>query len=154
MLELISPHVEHAVHVESPIGEVSLFPIAELQLTLTARARDVDANSFESLDMVLTQAGSDDVKCPIPSLEAFPNEGQQDAILLFDVVEECADVSLFTQLRTGKTDGLRGVPMDVHESSFPCVCRLGIGGAAEAPMAELHETVPKNSLWCAGSPTY
>jgi hypothetical protein len=93
------------VHVESPIGKVSLFPVAELQLTLSAHARDVDTHSFESLDMVLMQARSDDVKCLVSSLKAFPDEGQQDAILLFDVVEECADVSLFTQLGTGKADG-------------------------------------------------
>jgi hypothetical protein len=103
--EVLLPHGQHSMLIESAVREVRLLPIAQFELAVLLRFVDVDAGRLQSPDVVPAQRGFDHVKGPFAALEAFFDERQQHTIFFFRASEEGADVTLVAELGAGDANG-------------------------------------------------
>src|SRR5205085_11838859 len=111
---------EHGILIEAAHAEKGLVPGAQFELATRLGGGHVDPLSLESPHIIRTLRGIDDMKGPLAALEALPNEGRHDQLLLIGAIEERADVTVLVQDASRELDRLAHIALDeVHVCCSP-----------------------------------
>src|SRR3954451_4997668 len=104
-LKYLFEQSQHCILIEAVAAHVSVLPSPQLELARTHRLLNVDAGFGEALQMLSLQLGIDDVERLVATVEAVFDEGAQHPVLLIDVVEESANVTVLTETAPGTSHG-------------------------------------------------
>ena len=97
LLEYLLDESEHFVLIKMAFAQVSLVPVAHLQLTtLLCRCR-VNASRSQAPQVFLIQPGINNVESPLTAIKSFLDEWKHYPILFVKTVKERADVTLRAQ---------------------------------------------------------
>src|SRR5208283_2700627 len=93
---------EHPILIETAFPKIDFGVDANLELSGPLGSCRVDSDCGQSSPMIMTLIRIHDVDRLVATLEAIPDERQQNPIFLIDVIEKRADMTHFAELGTGK----------------------------------------------------
>jgi hypothetical protein len=86
-----------SVEIEVFVAQICISPAMQLELPAALRCCDVDAGGRQRLQTIVTSAGTDDTGRLLAALESLLDAGKSYAILLFRTIEECTDMTSFSE---------------------------------------------------------